>query len=130
MVNKNLNSARSVKNDEFYTQYKDIEKEISAYVSYNPDVFKGKTVLCPCDNPYKSNFAKYFTDNFLVFGLKKLICTCIAPEAVNKSSDGLYTPSLLDEESDESDELNETDSNSSVSIMKTNGLIYILNNPL
>ena len=49
MANDSLSKAKEAKNDEFYTQYHDIEKEISAYLEYNPDVFRGKTVLLPCD---------------------------------------------------------------------------------
>ena len=56
MANESLSKAKEAKNDEFYTQYHDIEKEISAYLEYNPDVFRGKTVLLPCDDPEWSNF--------------------------------------------------------------------------
>lgn len=76
MRNLNLNRAKLVKNDEFYTQYSDIEKEINHYVGYNPDVFKGKTVICPCDDYEWSNFSKYFKDNFKEFGLSTLVSTC------------------------------------------------------
>ncbi|MCL2052968.1 MAG: adenine-specific methyltransferase EcoRI family protein [Oscillospiraceae bacterium] len=76
--NAKLKKAKSAKNDEFYTQFADIEKEIQAYLEYDPDVFKGKTVLCPCDDPYESNFFKYFALHFRDFGLKKLIATCYA----------------------------------------------------
>ena len=62
--NANLSAARSAKNDEFYTQYGDIEAEMNAYVEYNPGVFKGKTILLPCDDPEWSNFTKYFASNF------------------------------------------------------------------
>jgi len=78
MANNNLTEAKKAKNDEFYTQYHDIEKEISAYLEYNPDVFRGKTVLLPCDDPEWSNFTKYFAQNFERFGLKKLISTSYA----------------------------------------------------
>lgn len=74
--NANLTQAKRAKNDEFYTQYSDIEKEVFAYITYNPDVFRDKTILCPCDDYEWSNFTKYFTDNFQKFGLKKLISTC------------------------------------------------------
>ena len=60
---------------EFYTQYYDIEREVEAYLDYNPDVFRGKTVLLPCDDPEWSNFTKYFAQNFERLGLKKLIST-------------------------------------------------------
>jgi hypothetical protein len=56
--NSNLAAAKSAKNDEFYTQWADIEREMNAYLEYNPDVFRGKTVLLPCDDPEWSNFAK------------------------------------------------------------------------
>jgi len=76
MANATLTGAKIAKNDEFYTQYHDIEKEVNAYLEYNPDVFRGKTILLPCDDPYESNFFKYFALRFKYFGLKKLISTC------------------------------------------------------
>ncbi len=76
--NSNLSKARAAKNDEFYTQYNDIEKEMNAYLEYNPDVFKGKVVLLPCDDPEWSNFTLYFAQNFSRLGLKKLISTSYA----------------------------------------------------
>lgn len=81
MANTNLTAAKKAKNDEFYTQYPDIQKEIQAYVDYNPDVFKGKTILLPCDDPEWSNFTKFFAQNFERFGLKKLISTSYAVES-------------------------------------------------
>ena len=77
--NANLGAAKAVKNDEFYTQWNDIENEMQAYLEYDPDVFRGKTVLLPCDDPEVSNFTKYFALNFEKFGLKKLISTSCAP---------------------------------------------------
>jgi hypothetical protein len=71
-TNKNLHSAKSGKNDEFYTQLVDIENELRHY----KDHFKGKVVLCNCDDPRMSNFFKYFSLNFESLGLKKLIATC------------------------------------------------------
>ena len=82
--NSNLSAAKRAKNDEFYTQYSDIEAEMNAYVEFNPDVFRGKTVLLPCDDPEWSNFTKYFAANFERFGLKKLISTSYAKGAANK----------------------------------------------
>lgn len=82
--NTNLSAARSAKNDEFYTQYGDIEAEMNAYVEYNPDVFRDKTILLPCDDPEWSNFTKYFASNFERFGLKKLISTSYAKSAGNR----------------------------------------------
>ncbi len=75
MANKNLTNAKRAKNDEFYTQYTDIQKEIAAYLEYNPDVFRGKAVYCNCDDPFESNFFRYFALNFNKLGLKKLITT-------------------------------------------------------
>ena len=77
--NANLGAAKAVKNDEFYTQWNDIENEMQAYLEHNPDVFRDKTVLLPCDDPGASNFTKYFAFNFEKFGLKKLISTSCAP---------------------------------------------------
>ena len=81
MANTNLANAKTAKNDEFYTQYPDIQKEINAYLDYNPDVFRGKTVLLPCDDPEWSNFTKFFAQNFELLGLEKLISTSYAPES-------------------------------------------------
>lgn len=94
MANSNLTEAQRAKNDEFYTQYADIEKEISAYLDYNPDVFQGKTLLLPCDDPEWSNFTKYFAQNFERFGLKKLISTSYAVES-KKYKRG-YQPTLFE----------------------------------
>ena len=84
MANESLSSAKEAKNDEFYTQYSDIEAEMNAYVEFNPDVFRNKTILLPCDDPEWSNFTKYFASNFERFGLKKLISTSYAKGAANK----------------------------------------------
>lgn len=81
MANETLSKAKEAKNDEFYTQYHDIEREVEAYLEYNPDVFRGKTVLLPCDDPEWSNFTRYFAQNFERLGLKKLISTSYAPES-------------------------------------------------
>ena len=83
MPNDSLSQAKSAKNDEFYTQYGDIEAEMNAYVEFDPDVFRGKTILLPCDDPEWSNFTKYFAANFERFGLKKLISTSYARGAGN-----------------------------------------------
>lgn len=79
--NTTLGKAKNAKNDEFYTQLPDIEKEMQAYADYNPDVFRGKTILMPCDDPEWSNFTRYFALNFQLFGIKKLISTSYAPDA-------------------------------------------------
>lgn len=94
---KNLGEARSAKNDEFYTQWADIEREMNAYLEFDPDVFRGKAVLLPCDDPEWSNFTKYFALHFMDLGLKKLISTSYAPDSnpaiVN------YQPTLFESES-------------------------------
>ncbi len=72
MANKNLNAAKTAKKDEFYTQLTDIERELQHYWPH----FRDKVVLCNCDDPYESNFFKYFALRFNQLGLKKLICTC------------------------------------------------------
>lgn len=96
MANSNLTTAKKAKNDEFYTQYPDIEKEVNAYLEYNPEVFKNKTILLPCDDPEWSNFTKYFAQNFDRFGLKKLISTSFAHNSKNYAGD--YQPSLFETE--------------------------------
>jgi hypothetical protein len=96
MANSNLTSAKKAKNDEFYTQYHDIEKEVGAYVEFNPNVFRNKTVFLPCDDPEWSNFTKFFAQNFQVLGLKKLVSTSYAAESKKL---GAYQPSLFEMES-------------------------------
>ena len=96
MANQNLSNAKTAKNDEFYTQYHDIEVEVNAYLEYNKDVFRGKTVLLPCDDPEWSNFTKFFAQKFQTLGLKKLISTSYAPES-KKYKYG-YQPSLFEAE--------------------------------
>jgi len=75
MANSNLTNAKKAKNDEFYTQYNDIQKEIEAYLEYDANVFRDKVVYCNCDDPFESNFFKYFASKFKDYGLKKLITT-------------------------------------------------------
>lgn len=92
--NESLHSAKKAKNDEFYTQYADIEREMNAYLEYDPDVFRGKTILLPCDDPEWSNFTKYFAQNFETFGLKKLISTSYAAD--RKPKEISYQPTLFE----------------------------------
>ena len=94
MANSKLTSAKKAKNDEFYTQYYDIQKEIDAYIEYNPDVFQGKTILLPCDDPEWSNFTKFFAQKFKKLGLKKLISTSYAVDSKNYKSG--YQPTLFE----------------------------------
>lgn len=114
MANQNLSNAKNAKNDEFYTQYTDIQKEMNAYLDYNPDVFRGKTILLPCDDPEWSNFTKFFAQNFERFGLKKLISTSYAPDS-KKYKYG-YQPSLFETENPQFD----------IEKTQTHGKIFIL----
>lgn len=101
MANKNLSQAKNAKNDEFYTQYADIQAEVNAYLDYNPDTFRDKTVLLPCDDPEWSNFTRFFAQNFQRFGLKKLISTSFAADSKNFKT--VYQPTLFEVESPQFD---------------------------
>ncbi len=92
MANRLLGEAKIAKNDEFYTQYRDIQKEVNSYLEYDPNVFRNKTILCPCDDPEWSNFTKFFAQNFENFGLKKLISTSYAAESKNMVDGYQLTP--------------------------------------
>lgn len=92
--NRTLSAAKNAKNDEFYTQYADIQKEVNAYLDYNPDTFRGKTVLLPCDDPEWSKFTRFFAENFELLGLRKLISTSYA--AASKKYKESYQPSLFE----------------------------------
>lgn len=94
MANSNLTNAKTAKNDEFYTQYHDIQKEIEAYLEFNANAFRGKTILMPCDDPEWSNFTKFFALNFERFGIKKLISTSYAPDSKNYKTN--YAPTLFE----------------------------------
>ena len=96
MGNQNLKEARAEKNDEFYTQYHDIELELNAYLEYNPELFRGKVVLLPCDDPEWSEFTRYFAAKFDTLGLKKLISTSYAPESKRYPLD--WQPTLFETE--------------------------------
>ena len=96
MANKKLSDAKIAKNDEFYTQLADIQKEVNAYLEYNPNVFRDKTILLPCDDPEWSNFTRFFAQNFERFGIKKLISTSYAMES--KSFQYPYQLSLFESE--------------------------------
>jgi len=74
-LNRGLGAAKAAKQDEFYTQYIDIQKEVEAYLEHDADTFRGKVVYCNCDDPFESNFFKYFAANFNKLGLKKLVTT-------------------------------------------------------
>lgn len=90
MANSNLSNAKRAKNDEFYTQYADIQKEIEAYLELDANVFRGKVVYCNCDDPFESNFFRYFVLNFKKLGLKQLITTSYKPSPVANTQLALF----------------------------------------
>lgn len=94
--NTKMQKAKELKNDEFYTLYSDIEAEVNAYLEYDPNTFKDKVVLLPCDDPEWSNFTLYFAENFQKLGLRKLISTSFAIESKNfKEKD--WQPTLFEQ---------------------------------
>lgn len=114
MANADLRAAQAGKNDEFYTQFRDIEIEMNSYTEYDPDVFRGKTILLPCDDPEWSNFTKFFSAKFDEYGIKKLISTSYAPESKKMVLGGLFS-----EWEKESPQFDEDKS-------KTHGKIFVL----
>ena len=114
MANTNLKEAKAAKNDEFYTQFHDIEIEMNAYLEYDPDVFRGKTILLPCDDPEWSNFTRYFAAKFEELGIKKLISTSYAPDA--KKVQTMFEPTLFESEAPQFD----------ATKARTKGKIFIL----
>ena len=103
MANDDLTNAKKARDDEFYTQFHDIQQEMNAYLEQNPDVFRNKTILLPCDDPEWSNFTKYFAQKFEELGLKKLISTSYAPNS--KPYQIPYEPTLFELDSDGFDEV-------------------------
>lgn len=93
-ANSHLADAKRVKQDEFYTQWADIEREMNAYLEYDSDVFRDKVILLPCDDPEWSNFAKFFALHFMDYGLKKLISTSFAPDS--NPAGAYYAPTLFE----------------------------------
>lgn len=112
--NANLRDAKANKNDEFYTQWVDIEREMNAYLEYDPNVFRDKVILLPCDDPEWSNFAKFFALHFMDYGIKKLIATSYAPDS--KPAEIPYQPTLFELEAPQFD----------AAKTRTNGKLYIL----
>jgi len=90
MANKNLTNAKRAKNDEFYTQFSDIQKEVESYLEYSPDTFRSKVIYSNCDDPFESNFFRYFVLNFNKLGLKQLITTSYKPSPVANTQLGLF----------------------------------------
>jgi len=114
MSNETLTEAKRAKKDEFYTQFNDVQKEIEAYLEFDSNVFRNKTILLPCDDPEWSNFTKYFALNFERFGLKKLISTSYAPDS--KKFKTPYQPTLFEVDAPQFDKKK----------TKTNGKIFVL----
>lgn len=112
--NSNLTAAKATKNDEFYTQWVDIEREMNTYLEYDPNVFRDKTILLPCDDPEWSNFAKFFALHFMDYGIKKLISTSYAPNS--KPSSIPYQPTLFETEAPQFD----------AKKTRTNGKMFVL----
>lgn len=112
--NSHLSAARSAKNDEFYTQWADIEREMNAYLEFDPDAFRDKVVLLPCDDPEWSNFAKFFALHFVDYGLRKLISTSYAPDSNPAKLD--YQPTLFELEDEKFD----------ASKTRSNGKMFVL----
>lgn len=100
--NSLMSAARAAKNDEFYTQWAEIEREMNAYLEYDPDVFRDKVILLPCDDPEWSNFTKFFALHFADYGIKKLISTSYAADS--KPEDIAYQPTLFEESNANFDE--------------------------
>ena len=116
-TNAGMTKAKKAEQNEFYTQYKDIQKEIDGYVEYNPDVFRNKTILLPCDDPEWSNFTMFFAQNFERFGIKKLISTSYATKSKEVQ---IMQPTLFETESPHFD-ANKTD---------THGKIFVLDHSM
>ena len=112
--NANLRDARAKKNDEFYTQWVDIEREMNAYLEYDPNIFRDKVILLPCDDPEWSNFAKFFALHFTDYGIKKLIATSYAPNS--KPPEIPYQLTLFESEAPQFD----------AAKTRANGKMYVL----
>ena len=111
---RNLDAARTARNNEFYTQWADIEREMNAYLEYEPDAFRGKVLLLPCDDPEWSNFTKFFALHFKDYGLKKLISTSYAADS--KPAKIGYQPTLFETKAPQFDEAR----------TRANGKIFVL----
>lgn len=98
-TNSNLHTAKDNKQDEFYTQYEDIQKELNHYEEH----FRGKTVLCNADDPFESNFCKFFLRNFNYLKLKRLICTSYHSSSVAGTQLSLFD--IMDEKDKKSEEV-------------------------
>lgn len=96
MANDALLNAKKQQNDEFYTLYEYIQKEVNAYLEFDQNAFKDKVVLCPCDDPEWSNFTKFFAQNFEVLGLKKLISTSYSLKCKKEKYERYHQMSLFE----------------------------------
>jgi hypothetical protein len=116
VANSSLTSAKRVKNDEFYTQWADIEREVNAHLEYSPSVFRGKVILLPCDDPEWSNVTKFFALHFVDYGIKKLISTSYAPNS--NPAGASYRPTLFETEDPQFDET-KTRANGKLFVLET-----------
>ena len=112
--NTKISAAKTAKKDEFYTQWVDIQREMNAYLEFDPDVFRDKVILLPCDDPEWSNFTKFFALNFMDLGLKKLISTSFAADS--KPPEIEYQPTLFETEAPQFDETR----------TRSNGKLFVL----
>ena len=118
--NANLRKADKIEFDEYYTQYEYIQREINAYLEYDPNNFKGKTILLPCDDPEYSNFTKFFAQNFETLGLKKLISTSYSRDSKNANYNEAYQQiTIFERESPNYDE-SKSDSHGKIFILERN----------
>lgn len=104
MANTKLSNAKNAKDDECYTRYEDIQREVNAYLDYDPNTFRNKTVFLPCDDPEWSNFTRFFAEHFESLGLKKLISTSYAIENKRIKYGVPYQLSLFETENPKFDE--------------------------
>jgi hypothetical protein len=131
MATKTFENAKKNKADEFYTQWIDIEREVQAYLEYNPNVFMGKTILCPCDDPYESNFFKYFALHFNSLKLKKLIATCYMGSPIASSQLTLFNDEPEDNKTTKVPhkiEITEVEDYNSDTVIDLNDIEWLLEN--
>jgi hypothetical protein len=112
--NTKISAAKTAKKDEFYTQWVDIQREMNAYLEFDPDVFRDKVILLPCDDPEWSNFTKFFALHFMDLGLKKLISTSFAADS--KPPEIEYQPTLFETGAPQFDE----------TMTRSNGKLFVL----
>jgi len=122
--NANLRKADRIEFDEYYTQYNYIQREINAYLEFDPNTFNGKTILLPCDDPEWSNYTKFFAQNFETLGLKKLISTSYAKDSkITKYNEAYHQITMFELESPNYDEL-KSDSHGKIFLLERDANDY------